>query len=96
MAHTFCICTISGAAGTITAMKIAKPMLLVSTPIGVLGGLYEAYRLAGGLVILAAAMVGLLSAAAATVVSTVRREAATERAARVRKAATNGGEALYE
>ena len=55
-------------------------MLLVSTPLGVLGGLYEAYRLAGGLVILAAAMVGVLSVAAASVVLTIRREAAEERA----------------
>jgi hypothetical protein len=57
-------------------MKIAKPLLLVTTPVGVLGGLIEAYRLTGGLVILAAAMVTLLSVAAATVVLTVRREAA--------------------
>ena len=33
-------------------------------------------RLAGGLVILMAAMIGLLSAAAATVVATIRREQA--------------------
>jgi hypothetical protein len=61
------------------AMKIAKPLLLVSTPLGVIGGLVEAYRLTGGLVILAAAMVALLSAAAGTVVCTVRREAEAER-----------------
>jgi hypothetical protein len=61
-------------------MKIAKPILLVSTPVGVLGGLFEAYRLAGGLVILAAGMVGLLSVAAATVIHTIRREAAAEHA----------------
>jgi hypothetical protein len=62
-------------------MKIAKPLLLVTTPVGVLGGLIEAYRLTGGLVILAAAMVTLLSVAAATVVLTVRREAAAGRTA---------------
>ena len=61
-------------------MKIAKPILLVSTPVGVLGGLFEAYRLAGGLVILAAGMVGLLGVAAATVFHTIRAEAAAERA----------------
>jgi hypothetical protein len=55
-------------------MKIAKPLLLVSTPIGVAWGLLEAYRLAGGLVILMAAMIGTLGAAAGTVVATVRRE----------------------
>jgi hypothetical protein len=59
-------------------MRIAKPILLVSTPIGVLAGLYEAYRLAGGLVLIMAAMVGVLSAAAGTVVATIRREKAAE------------------
>jgi len=55
-------------------MRIAKPILLVSTPIGVGWGLLEGYRLAGGLVVLMAAMLGLVSVAAATVVWTVRRE----------------------
>jgi hypothetical protein len=62
-------------------MRIAKPILLVSTPLGVAFGLLEAYRLAGGLVLLMAAMLGLLSVAAASVVRTVRREQATERSA---------------
>lgn len=57
-------------------MKIAKPLLLVSTPVGVAWGLLEAYRLAGGLVILMAAMVGTLAAAAGTVVAAIRREQA--------------------
>jgi hypothetical protein len=61
-------------------MRIAKPILLVSTPLGVACGLLEAYRLAGGLVLLMAAMLGLLSIAAASVVRTVRREQASERA----------------
>jgi hypothetical protein len=60
-------------------VRIAKPILLVSTPIGVVFGLVEAYRLAGGLVVLMAALLGLISVAAGTVVATVRRE---ERAAR--------------
>ena len=30
-------------------MKIAKPLLLVSTPLGMVTGLLEAYRLVGGL-----------------------------------------------
>lgn len=54
-------------------------MLLVSTPLGVLGGMYEAYRLAGGLVILACAFVTLLGFAAVTVVHTIRAEQAAER-----------------
>ena len=57
-------------------MKIAKPLLLVSTPVGVAWGMLEAYRLAGGLVILMAAMIGLLGAAAGTVVAAIRREKA--------------------
>jgi hypothetical protein len=60
-------------------MRIAKPLLLVTTPIGVVWGLFEAYRLAGGLVILMAAMIGTLAAAAGTVVATVRRERSAER-----------------
>lgn len=60
-------------------MRIAKPLLLVTTPIGVVWGLFEAYRLSGGLVILMAAMIGTLAAAAGTVVATVRRERNAER-----------------
>jgi hypothetical protein len=59
-------------------MRIAKPILLVSTPVGVALGLFEAYRLAGGLVVLMAAMLGVITAAAGTVVSTVRREQRAE------------------
>ena len=55
-------------------VRIAKPILLVSTPLGVVFGLLEGYRLAGGLVLLMAAMLGLVSVAAASVVRTVRRE----------------------
>jgi hypothetical protein len=57
-------------------MRIAKPLLMISTPIGVAWGLLEAYRLAGGLVILMAAMIGLLGVAAGTVVAAIRREKA--------------------
>lgn len=60
-------------------MKIAKPMLLVSTPVGMVGGLHEAYRLTGGLAVLMAMMMGLLCVAAASVVLTIRREAAKAR-----------------
>jgi hypothetical protein len=30
-------------------MRIAKPLLLITTPFGVIGAVYEAFRLAGGL-----------------------------------------------
>ena len=39
-------------------MRIAKPILMVTTPIGLLEGLYECYKLAGGLVLLMAAISG--------------------------------------
>lgn len=56
------------------AMKIAKPMLLVLTPIGMAAGLHEAWRLAGGLVLLMALMMTGLAVAFGTVVYTIRRE----------------------
>jgi hypothetical protein len=55
-------------------MRIAKPLLLVVTPLGVAAGLYEAYRLAGGLVFLMVMMLTVLSVGIASVVLTVRRE----------------------
>ncbi len=55
-------------------MKIAKPLLLVTTPIGVAAGLYECVRLAGGLVLVMLAMIGVMLAALASVVATIRRE----------------------
>ena len=98
--HPGGICTINliaildlhhkAAGGYGARMKIAKPLLIVSTPLGVIGGLVEAYRLTGGLVILAAAMVTLLSAAAGTVVYTVRKEAAAETQRRSTAAAQTG------
>lgn len=69
-------------------MKIAKPLLLVTTPLGLAFGIYEGYRLAGGLVFLMVALIAFISAAMATVVSTVRRERRAEEAAR--RAATEG------
>jgi len=62
-------------------MKIAKPMLLVGTPLGVAGGLYEGYRLTGGLVFLMAALLGFVGVAIGMVVATVRREQAALRRA---------------
>jgi uncharacterized protein (DUF58 family) len=55
-------------------MRIAKPLLLVLTPVGVVVGLIEGYRIAGGLVVLMAAMLLIVGIAASTVVMTVRRE----------------------
>jgi hypothetical protein len=56
------------------SMKIAKPLLLVTTPIGLLDGFYECYKLAGGLLFLMVAMVGVMTVAMCTVIATIRRE----------------------
>lgn len=55
-------------------MKIAKPLLLITTPIGLAFGLYEAHRLAGGLVFIMAALITVIGVAMASVVMTIRRE----------------------
>jgi hypothetical protein len=65
-------------------VRIAKPLLLVITPLGVAAGLYEAWRLAGGLVFLMVMMLTVVGAAIASVVFTIRREQAAERDARKR------------
>lgn len=68
-------------------MRIAKPLLLVTTPLGVLGGIYEGYRLAGGLVFLMVALLLMISAAIGMLVMTIRREAAEA----AEKARVSGG-----
>lgn len=60
-------------------MRIAKPLLFVATPIALAYGLYEGYKLAGGLVFLMAAMVCVIAAAMGSVVMTIRRERRIER-----------------
>jgi hypothetical protein len=55
-------------------MKIAKPLLLVSTPLGMVTGLIEAYRLVGGLAFLMFAMMAMLGIAAAGIVHTIKKE----------------------
>jgi hypothetical protein len=69
-----CICRRGGNGPRLQAMKIAKPLLLVSTPLGMVTGLIEAYRMVGGLAIVMFAMMGLLGVAAASVVLTIRKE----------------------
>jgi hypothetical protein len=61
-------------------MRIAKPILIVSTPIGVAGGLHEAWRLAGGLVFLMAMLLVAVTAAIGSVVVVARREQRSEAA----------------
>ncbi|HTB89476.1 MAG TPA: hypothetical protein VK743_16050 [Steroidobacteraceae bacterium] len=62
-------------------MRIAKPLLLVTTPLGLLDGFYECYKLVGGLLFLMVAMVGVVAVGFGTVIATIRRE---ERASKAR------------
>jgi len=55
-------------------MRIAKPLLLVTTPVGVVGGLYQAFQFGGGLAFIMLAMVVMMGAAVGSLVLVVRRE----------------------
>jgi hypothetical protein len=55
-------------------MRIAKPLLLVATPIAVVIGINEAFRLAGGLAFLMIALLLMISAAMGMLVATIRKE----------------------
>jgi hypothetical protein len=55
-------------------VRIAKPLLMVTTPLGLIDGVYECYKLAGGLVFIMLAMLAVMGAAFATVVAAIRRE----------------------
>jgi hypothetical protein len=56
-------------------LRIARPILLVSTPIGVVFGLREAWRLAGPLMaLLMAAMIAVVGGFVWMTVRTIRRE----------------------
>ena len=59
-------------------MRIARPILLVSTPIGVVFGLREAYRLAGAwMALLMALMVAVVAAFMWMTVRRIRAESST-------------------
>ena len=61
-------------------MRIAGPILLVSTPIGVIFGLREAWRLAGPkMAVLMAAMLAVVGALVWWTVLRIRQERALER-----------------
>jgi hypothetical protein len=73
-------------------MRIAKPLLLVSTPVGLAGGLYSAYQFSPGLAFLMGGLIALVGCGVGTLVLMVREEQAAE-AARARDAADDGGPA---
>ncbi len=59
-------------------MRIARPILLVATPVGVIFGLREAWRLAGpAMAVLMAMMIAVVGAFIWMTVRTVRRERET-------------------
>jgi hypothetical protein len=59
-------------------VRIARPILLVSTPIGVVFGLREAWRLAGpGMAVLMALLLAIVSGFIWMTVRTIRRERAS-------------------
>ena len=61
-------------------MRIAGPILLVSTPIGVIFGLREAWRLAGPkMALLMAAMIAVVGALVWWTIRRIRQERALER-----------------
>jgi hypothetical protein len=60
-------------------MKIAKPLLSVTTPVGVIGGLREAYRFSPGIAFLMFALLAMMTVAAVTVIGTIRAERAEEK-----------------
>jgi hypothetical protein len=68
-------------------LRIAGPILLVSTPIGVIFGLREAWRLAGpGMAVLMAAMLTVVGLLVWWTVRRIRQERAHEQARLERKA----------
>ena len=60
-------------------MRIGKPILLVTTPLGLAIGLMEGYHLAGGLVVLMAVMVAFFGVGILAIVRAVRHEAVAGR-----------------
>jgi len=68
-------------------LRIARPILLVSTPIGVVFGLREAWRLAGPkMALLMVAMLTVVGALVWWTVRRIRQEHALERATLERRA----------
>lgn len=69
-------------------LKIAKPLLLVSTPVGVVWGVVEAYRFHPWLAGLMAVLLAIISAFIGYTVQVIRRESKHERAQQINAAAS--------
>jgi hypothetical protein len=61
-------------------LRIAKPILLVSTPVGVVWGVIEAWRFKPVLALLMCALLSVISAFIWMTVRTIRREQQSKRA----------------
>lgn len=61
-----------------TEMRFSRRMLMVITPVGVAIGLYEAWQLTGGLVLLMAVQISVLAAVMVGLVRAVRRQSREE------------------
>ena len=68
-------------------MRIGKPLILTITPIGIVLGLYEAFRFGPGLFFLMVALMSFIGVAIFSIVRTVRRERAEEERRKREKAA---------
>ena len=55
-------------------MRIGKPLLAVSTTVGLVAGIYEGYRLTGSLMWIFTGIIALFGAAVAWTVLRMRRE----------------------
>lgn len=55
-------------------MRIAKPILLTTTPIGVVWGLYEAWSIDRGLGLLMLALIGVISGFTLVTIRRIRSE----------------------
>lgn len=60
-------------------MRIAKPILLVSTPVGLVWGVIEAWRFKPVLAVLMCALLSVISAFLWMTVRTIRREQQNQR-----------------
>lgn len=59
-------------------MQFSRRLLMVITPVGVAIGLYEAWQLTGGLVLLMAVQISVLAAVMVGLVRAVRRQSREE------------------
>jgi membrane-associated phospholipid phosphatase len=60
-------------------MRIAKPLLAITTPVGVIAGLREAWRFHWWLAVLMGLLIGVIGAFFVMTVRRIRAEARTQR-----------------